>query len=226
MLLMLTATCMVPDIASRRGVALAADNDDDDAVASADGISRISGDDEPSASSPSEFVHVRDASLRVSLDVPSTWASQKKAGANLLYERPDLRSTSVGIVVLQRVSVSSLEDFGSLESVRDKVLRSEEAKDGFISLQLNEAVSSSREARDAEANADSSDASPSSTFYTIDYDVSTTRGDKRVISAVSIRNKSLYVLSIQAKPGKYTGEGDWQRETDVLRHIEQSFRVF
>ena len=143
-----------------------------------------------------------------------------------MYERPDLRSTSIGIVVLQRVSVSSLEDFGSLESVRDKVLRSEEAKDGFISLQLNEAVSSSRDASDGDPNAASSDASPSSTFYTIDYDVSTTRGDKRVISAVSIRNKSLYVLSIQAKPGKYTGEGDWQRETDVLKHIEQSFRVF
>ena len=142
----------------------------------------------------------------------ANWTLTSKAGADLLYERDDIKSTTVGVVV-QPVTVSSLESFGTLESVTDRVINTEKQKDGFYDITLLESSASSRGGGEHV------------TFYTVAYDVSTSRGDKRVISCVTINKKKLYILNIQAKPAKYDTDG-WRREQQVLRHIEETFDVF
>ena len=41
--------------------------------------------------------------------------------------------------------------------------------------------------------------SKGTTFYEFDYTLSTTRGDKRIISAVAVANRSLYIVNANVK---------------------------
>ena len=118
--------------------------------------------------------------------------------------------------------VSSLDEFGSLDTVTDRVLSTEANKDGFYSIKLIEKSSSmKRNVHDGDTNDDKG-----VVFYTIDYEVSTSRGDKRIISSVAIHNKKLYIFNITAKPVKYASEEQWSDEQQKLKLMADSFVVF
>lgn len=63
-----------------------------------------------------------------SLLVPSAWEEKGKAGADVLFEDVERRSTNVGITVSPIRRVASLAEFGSLEEVGEKLLQAERNK--------------------------------------------------------------------------------------------------
>jgi hypothetical protein len=61
------------------------------------------------------------ASQGYSLQIPNAWEQYGKAGADAIFRDPAVKSTTVGITVLP-VMVKRLEDFGTLDSVAQKLL--------------------------------------------------------------------------------------------------------
>ena len=118
--------------------------------------------------------------------------------------------------------VSSLDEFGSLDVVTERVLATEANKDGFYAIKLIEKSSSMK--RPHKEN-DGMTREQGVTFYTIDYEVSTSRGDKRIISSVAIHNRKLYIFNITAKPVKYSDD-QWLNEERQLKLMAESFVVF
>jgi hypothetical protein len=51
----------------------------------------------------------------------------EKAGATLLFEDPETRGNTIGVVV-NPVRIASLKDFGSLDEVADKLIAAERRK--------------------------------------------------------------------------------------------------
>jgi hypothetical protein len=67
---------------------------------------------------------------RYSLSIPSSWERKGKAGADVLFEDPERRSTSVGVTV-NPVRVASIEQFGGLEAVGKRLIEVEAGKVWF-----------------------------------------------------------------------------------------------
>eukprot|EP00879_Flechtneria_rotunda_P019291 GHRR01020260.1.p1 GENE.GHRR01020260.1~~GHRR01020260.1.p1 ORF type:complete len:172 (+),score=54.67 GHRR01020260.1:133-648(+) len=63
------------------------------------------------------------------LSIPSSWEKKDKAGADVLFEDPSRRSTSVGVTV-SPVRVASIEKFGDLQVVGQRLLNAEQNKVG------------------------------------------------------------------------------------------------
>lgn len=85
---------------------------------------------EPSASAPAAGEQAfTNAKQCYTLRVPASWEQKDKAGADALFQDPDRRSTSVGVTV-NPVRVKSIDQFGSLEAVGQKLLDTERAKVG------------------------------------------------------------------------------------------------
>lgn len=61
------------------------------------------------------------------INLPLGWKTTQKAGADALFEEPSRTSTNVGVTVAP-VRVPSLEAFGDLTSVSDKLLAAERKK--------------------------------------------------------------------------------------------------
>ena len=60
------------------------------------------------------------------------------------------------------------------------------------------------------------------TFYEFDYTVSTTRGDKRILSAVGVANSNLYIVN-----GSIKCEGaSCREETPIVDLVRQSIHSF
>ena len=62
-----------------------------------------------------------------SMRLPHGWTEKQKAGANALFENPDIKSTNIGVTV-SPVRVDSLQAFGDIDSVADKLLAAERKK--------------------------------------------------------------------------------------------------
>ena len=58
---------------------------------------------------------------------PAAWEKTEKAGATALFEDPLRRSTTLGVVVLP-VRIASLQQFGTLQQVSEKLLATEREK--------------------------------------------------------------------------------------------------
>eukprot|EP00245_Coleochaete_scutata_P012041 TRINITY_DN4581_c1_g1_i1.p1 TRINITY_DN4581_c1_g1~~TRINITY_DN4581_c1_g1_i1.p1 ORF type:complete len:286 (+),score=53.84 TRINITY_DN4581_c1_g1_i1:73-858(+) len=116
--------------------------------------------------------------------VPSGWQKVDKSGATVLFEDPNKKSSTVGIVVLP-VRISSLKDFGGIDVVAERLVEVEKKKQSTQEakiLQLDE-----RDVREGVP------------LYAIDYTVDSTRGIKRFLTAVTIAQKKLYILNIAFK---------------------------
>jgi PsbP len=66
-----------------------------------------------------------------SIQLPIGWTAKQKAGADALFEDPDAKSTNIGITV-NPVRVASLDAFGDINKVADKLLEAERQKVGSI----------------------------------------------------------------------------------------------
>lgn len=134
--------------------------------------------DEKSMPSLEKFIDEKEG---FSLLKPSNWNKVDKAGATVLFEDPDVRTNNIGVVV-NPVRISSLKDFGTPQDVADKLLQAERKKPSTNDVQLIR----------IEERAIHGDIP----LYELEYSLDSSRGIKRVLSAVTVASKKLYLLSI------------------------------
>ncbi|KAF6253045.1 PsbP-domain-containing protein [Scenedesmus sp. NREL 46B-D3] len=143
------------------------------------------------------------------LSVPAGWDRKDKAGADVLFEDPARRSTSVGVTV-SPVRVASIEQFGGLEAVGKRLLDAERKKESTLDAQL---LSYSSRTGDGGA-----------LLYDYEYSLDSTRGLKRILNTVTITGSKLYILNANFKCDKDAGCGPEQGGTvALLRQVAASF---
>eukprot|EP01018_Ginkgo_biloba_P014168 Gb_33225 [translate_table: standard] len=112
---------------------------------------------------------------------PSNWKKVDKAGATVLFEDPEAKANNVGVVV-NPVRISSLKEFGTVHDVADKLLQAEKNKPSTNDAQLIRV-----EERPIHGDIP---------LYKLEYTLDSTRGIKRILSAVIVASKKLYLLNI------------------------------
>eukprot|EP00246_Nothoceros_aenigmaticus_P002311 TRINITY_DN13156_c0_g1_i1.p1 TRINITY_DN13156_c0_g1~~TRINITY_DN13156_c0_g1_i1.p1 ORF type:complete len:255 (+),score=43.21 TRINITY_DN13156_c0_g1_i1:66-830(+) len=138
---------------------------------------------------------------------PAAWNKVGKAGATLLFEDPMIKSNTVGVVV-NPVRIASLKDFGTPEEVAERLIRAEKKKPS-----TNDAKLVRVSERDANGRP----------LYEVEYNLDSSRGQKRVISAVTIAFRKLYILNVSYSdsPSKPIS----QDVADSLERIVGSFNL-
>lgn len=157
---------------------------------------------------------LRDVEFLYQLEYPSDWKAAGKPVKTHLHETllssPAGRGVKLGVTV-DPVKINSLEAFGTLEQVTERVLKVEEGRDGVKSVELR---------TNAAEPADPATGQPS--YYTIEYLTDSSRGRKLFLCKYSIVAGKLYLLQTQASADAFDGDEAVQKE---LRAIVGSFRV-
>ncbi|KAI5071110.1 hypothetical protein GOP47_0013361 [Adiantum capillus-veneris] len=140
--------------------------------------------------------------------IPTQWSKIEKAGATALFEDPQSKGNNVGVVV-NPVRISSLSEFGTVDIVADKLLQAEKKKPSTNDVQLikvNERL-----------------AHGGAPLYQLEYKLDSSRGVKRILSAVTVASKKLYILNVAYAD---TMEKPLQPDTaSILEKIVNSFDV-
>ncbi|KAL6748977.1 PsbP-domain-containing protein [Haematococcus lacustris] len=117
---------------------------------------------------------------------PMGWERKDKAGADVLFEDPARRSSSLGVTV-SPVRVASIEEFGGLDSVGSALLEAERKKESTLGVSLLTSIERL------------SPGSSGARLYEYEYELDSTRGRKRVINTVTIHKARLYILNAAYK---------------------------
>lgn len=112
---------------------------------------------------------------------PSQWNKIDKAGATVLFEDPQSKGNNVGVVV-NPVKISSLKEFGTVDVVADKLLQAEKRKPSTNDVQLIEVKE-----RQVHGGAP---------LFQLEYKLDSSRGVKRILSAVTVASRKLYILNV------------------------------
>ncbi|KAG0555023.1 hypothetical protein KC19_12G137500 [Ceratodon purpureus] len=112
---------------------------------------------------------------------PALWTKVEKAGATVLFEDPAKRGNTIGVVV-NPVRIASLKDFGTPDVVAEKLLAAERKKPSTNDAQLVRV-------QERLANGDTP-------LYSLEYTLDSSRGQKKILSAVTVASKKLYILNI------------------------------
>ena len=106
-------------------------------------------------------------------------------------------------MVVDRVRIEKLEDFGTPAFVGDKVVASERERDGVTAAELSKAT---------ELVVDGQ------TYYELAYSNESSRGNNNFLSRVAVRGGRLYVMTLKARI-------DDAGALPELRAVAESFRV-
>ncbi|XP_057830829.2 psbP domain-containing protein 2, chloroplastic isoform X2 [Cryptomeria japonica] len=115
-------------------------------------------------------------SASVSISLP-----QLAKGATVLFEDPVVKSNNIGVVV-NPIRISSLKEFGTPQVVAEKLLQAEKKKPSTNDARL--------------IKVDQRPIHGDIPLYELEYALDSSRGIKRVLSAVTIASKKLYLLNI------------------------------
>eukprot|EP00316_Scyphosphaera_apsteinii_P013453 CAMPEP_0119331996 /NCGR_PEP_ID=MMETSP1333-20130426/81816_1 /TAXON_ID=418940 /ORGANISM="Scyphosphaera apsteinii, Strain RCC1455" /LENGTH=211 /DNA_ID=CAMNT_0007341727 /DNA_START=73 /DNA_END=708 /DNA_ORIENTATION=- len=133
---------------------------------------------------PARTYQLVDDQFSYQLNYPADWkATSKPVRTHLseaLFQSP-MKGVSLGITI-DPVKIASLEQFGTAEQVAQRVLAVEENRDGVFSVELRGVTAQSGQ--------------PS--YYTIEYQVESSRGKKVYLCKYCIAKRRLYVLQAQA----------------------------
>lgn len=164
----------------------------------------------PQSLAADELVPFSSPTESYSLLRPAGWEQKSKPGADVLFDGPDGSRASLGVTVLP-VRVPSLEAFGSLDDVGDKLLAAERAKESTLGVDMVAAA-----ARTA----------PYGAVYDFVYELDTTRGRKRLVNTVTIVDAKLYIVNGAVGCGKAPACGpDAAALTDLVSRAAQSLNV-
>lgn len=145
---------------------------------------------------------------------PESWEVTGKAGADVLFKDPARRGVNIGVTILP-VRIDSVAEYGDLQNVSEKILQAERAKDGSLSAEMMNKDSVVLPGSGVQA-------------YDYEYEVGTTRGTKRILSRVCIRDKTLYVVNGTLSCGKVDAcqfDEDDNRILQLMRQSVESFNV-
>lgn len=157
----------------------------------------------------SELVSFEDSLKGFKLSRPSSFEYTTKAGADAYFRDPNIRGLAIGITILP-VSISSLEQFGSLQATGQRLLETEKAKESTISASML-----TQEERSTNGIV----------YYDFEYETNTTRGKKIIICTVTIVNSKLWILNgtIPCKADSSCDRGS--KFIDLIRQSALSFQV-
>ena len=157
-------------------------------LAQCSGASAVGATPEVGAEAALPVARYTDARNHFAVEYPAQWVPTQKDGAAVLFTDPGDRINTLGVTV-SPVTVQSLSQVGSLEAVTDKLVAAERGKDGTLEVE----VGFTRERRAAGNGAP---------VYEFEYTVQhATRGNKTVVTAVCIEQKTLYILALQWRVG-------------------------
>lgn len=145
---------------------------------------------------------------------PESWEVTGKAGADVLFKDPSRRGVNIGVTILP-VRIDTVAEYGDLENVSDKIIQAEKAKDGSLSAEMMSKDSLMLVESGVQA-------------YDYEYEVGTTRGTKRIVSRVCIRNRKLYVVNGTLSCGKVDAchfDEDGEQILHLMRQSVKSFDV-
>lgn len=148
-----------------------------------------------------------DVQKRYQLRPPAGWKKGSKAGADVLFEDPDAKGTNLGVTVTP-VRIKSLQQFGSVESVGEKLLNVEREKESTRSVSMQ---SQSQRQNDN-----------GTITYNFDYIIDSTRGTKRVLSTVAIARQKLFIVNGNIK----CRSPDCDGSADTVAALQQSLNTF
>ncbi len=120
------------------------------------------------------------------ISYPAGYSVTTKAGADALFTSESRRGVNIGITRLP-VRISSVVQYGSVKEVGQKILDAEKQKDGTLRVAMMGEQAVSLGACEG---------------YEYEYEVETTRGTKRIVSRVAIKDKELYVITATLSCGK------------------------
>jgi hypothetical protein len=110
------------------------------------------------------------------------------------------------------VMVPTLDKFGSLEVVAQKLIAAEKAKESTLSIEMR-----SQQQRETPF---------ASAVYDFVYEVDSTRGRKEIVNCVAIVNSKLYILNGNVSCGKDTACGEEQLATvELMKHAAESLKI-
>ena len=151
-----------------------------------------------------------DAALGFRLAYPADWSAAPKPVKTHQYEAlleaPAPRGVKLGLTV-DPVKIDSLEQFGTLATVTDRVLTVEEGRDGVTDVKLRGAA----EERPA-----------GTLYYAIVYEVTSSRGKKVYLCRYAIARGRLFVLQLQAPADTWDADAGVR---DALGAIAASLEV-
>lgn len=146
-------------------------------------------------------------SLPLSHTLVSLPVQVSKAGADSLFRDPSRKSTTVGVTVYP-VTINSLEQFGDLQSVGERLLGAEREKESTLGAAIVEQRSRT-------------DPAAGFTIYDFEYELESTRGRKRILSTVAIAGRKLYISNGNVSCGK---EDSCAAQAEVLPLVRQVTR--
>ena len=106
------------------------------------------------------------------------------------------------------VKAGSLREFATVEQAAEKLVSFEKAKESTMQATVNRLAE--RTSQEGEL------------FYDFDYSLETTRGNKRVLSTVCIRNNKLYIANGQY----FCGDACADDSAEILAAIRASLETF
>jgi hypothetical protein len=161
--------------------------------------------------STSDFTTFSNPAQNYSFQRPESWEQVDKAGADVLFRDPSKKSSTLGMTVLP-VMVPTLDKFGSLDVVAEKLLAAEKAKESTLSVEM--------------LTQTQSETPFASAVYDFVYEVDSTRGRKIIVNCVSIVNSKLYILNGNVSCGKGVACGDEQLATvELMKRAAQSLKI-
>ena len=159
---------------------------------------------------PPGAAELADAALGFRLAYPADWSAAPKPVKTHQYEAlleaPAPRGVKLGLTV-DPVKIDSLEQFGTLATVTDRVLTVEEGRDGVTDVKLRGAA----EERPA-----------GTLYYAIVYEVTSSRGKKVYLCRYAIARGRLFVLQLQAPADTWDADAGVR---DALGAVAASLEV-
>ncbi|KAL4423069.1 hypothetical protein ABPG77_005874 [Micractinium sp. CCAP 211/92] len=146
-----------------------------------------------------------------SLMRPASWEQVGKAGADALFRDPQQKSTSVGVTVYP-VTIDSLEQFGDLQMVGERLLSTEREKESTLGTAMV-----AQRAR--------TDPAGGFSIYDFEYELESTRGRKRILSTVAIAGRKLYIANGAVSCGKAATCEAAEAVLPLVRATTQSLAV-
>jgi len=151
-----------------------------------------------------------DAANDFQLVPPPRWESGSKSGASAFFTDPDSKFNNLGVTITP-VKIATLQEFGTAKAVADSIIAFEKKKESTKEAILNDLSSRTNEGADQ------------LTYYDFDYTLSSTRGNKRVVSTVCVYDKKLYIVN-----GQYFCKADACKDEEAakLGEIRRALKSF
>lgn len=139
---------------------------------------------------------------------PCRFEHIRKAGADAYFRDPENHGFAIGVTILP-VSISSLQNFRTLQESGERLLNAERGKESTINVTM---------LSEKEYDVDNVD------YYYFEYELESTRGTKKIASTVSIFNKNLWIVNGTIPCNKADCNAS-SEDMNLLREATQSLRV-